>query len=40
MLIKFWLESLKRRDNSGGQSVDRRIILKLIFRETRFEGVE
>jgi hypothetical protein len=27
---KFWLESLKRRDNSEDVGVDRRIILKLI----------
>jgi hypothetical protein len=32
MLTKFWLEILKERDQSEGQGVDRRIILKLILR--------
>lgn len=34
----FWLQSLKRRDHSGGLEVDERIILNL--REIGFRGVD
>jgi hypothetical protein len=40
MSAQFWLESLKRRDHSEYLRVYGRIILKWIFEEVAWDGVD
>jgi hypothetical protein len=36
----FWWENLRERDHWGGAGVDRRIILRRIFKEVGFGGMD